>query len=33
MADQVRDYAGRKGWRISEAERWLAPNLAYEPET
>ncbi len=30
--DQVEDYAARKGWTLAEAERWLAPNLAYEPE-
>ncbi len=30
--DQVVDYAERKGWSVAEAERWLAPNLAYEPE-
>jgi 5-methyltetrahydrofolate--homocysteine methyltransferase len=30
--DQVADYAGRKGWGLPEAERWLAPNLAYEPD-
>jgi 5-methyltetrahydrofolate--homocysteine methyltransferase len=29
--DQVEDYAARKGWSIAEAERWLAPNLGYEP--
>ena len=29
--DQVADYAGRKGWTLDEAERWLAPNLAYDP--
>jgi len=29
--DQVRDYARRKGWSLEEAERWLAPNLAYDP--
>jgi len=29
--DQVEDYARRKGLRLEEAERWLAPNLAYEP--
>ncbi|MFO8152446.1 methionine synthase [Thioalkalivibrio sp.] len=29
--DQVEDYARRKGWSIEEAERWLAPNLGYEP--
>jgi 5-methyltetrahydrofolate--homocysteine methyltransferase len=28
--DQVADYASRKGWTLSEAERWLAPNLGYE---
>ncbi len=30
--DQVADYAHRKGWTLKEAERWLAPNLGYEPE-
>lgn len=30
--EQVEDYARRKGWTLREAERWLAPNLAYEPE-
>ncbi|MGB7397822.1 MAG: vitamin B12 dependent-methionine synthase activation domain-containing protein, partial [Candidatus Macondimonas sp.] len=30
--DQVVDYARRKGWALAEAERWLAPNLGYEPE-
>ena len=30
--DQVEDYAGRKGVSLREAERWLRPNLAYEPE-
>jgi 5-methyltetrahydrofolate--homocysteine methyltransferase len=29
--EQVADYARRKGMRIGEAERWLAPNLGYEP--
>jgi 5-methyltetrahydrofolate--homocysteine methyltransferase len=29
--DQVEDYARRKGWSVAEAERWLAPYLAYEP--
>ena len=29
--DQVRDYAQRKDVAIAEAERWLAPHLAYEP--
>jgi hypothetical protein len=26
------DYARRKGWTLQEAERWLAPNLGYNPE-
>jgi 5-methyltetrahydrofolate--homocysteine methyltransferase len=30
--DQVEDYAARKGVSVAEAERWLRPNLAYEPE-
>ena len=30
--DQVKDYAKRKGWSLQEAEKWLAPNLGYEPE-
>ena len=29
--DQVEDYARRKGIEVGEAERWLRPNLAYEP--
>jgi 5-methyltetrahydrofolate--homocysteine methyltransferase len=29
--DQVEDYARRKGISLAEAERWLAPNLGYEP--
>ncbi|HVN46500.1 MAG TPA: methionine synthase [Steroidobacteraceae bacterium] len=29
--DQVEDYAQRKGWTVAEAQRWLAPNLGYEP--
>jgi 5-methyltetrahydrofolate--homocysteine methyltransferase len=29
--DQVEDYAGRKGWSVAEAERWLAPVLNYIP--
>jgi 5-methyltetrahydrofolate--homocysteine methyltransferase len=28
--DQVEDYARRKGWDVSEAERWLAPILNYD---
>ena len=31
-ADQVLDYARRKGLSLREAERWLAPNLGYEPQ-
>jgi 5-methyltetrahydrofolate--homocysteine methyltransferase len=30
--EQVDDYAKRKGWTRTEAERWLAPNLDYDPE-
>jgi 5-methyltetrahydrofolate--homocysteine methyltransferase len=30
--DQVADYAARKGMSTAEVERWLAPNLDYEPE-
>ena len=30
--DQVEDYAARKGVAPAEAERWLRPNLAYEPQ-
>jgi 5-methyltetrahydrofolate--homocysteine methyltransferase len=29
--DQVEDYAQRKGMTVAEVEKWLAPNLAYEP--
>jgi 5-methyltetrahydrofolate--homocysteine methyltransferase len=29
--DQVEDYARRKAMSVPEVERWLAPNLAYEP--
>ena len=29
--DQVEDYAGRKAMALGEVERWLAPNLAYDP--
>ncbi len=29
--DQVEDYAARKGISLAEAERWLGPNLHYEP--
>jgi 5-methyltetrahydrofolate--homocysteine methyltransferase len=30
--DQVSDYAQRKNMELSELERWLAPNLGYDPE-
>jgi len=30
-ADQVEDYAERKGLTKAEAERWLMPSLAYDP--
>jgi len=30
--DQTVDYAARKGWPLAEVERWLAPNLSYDPE-
>ncbi len=29
--DQVAEYAERKGMTLAEAERWLGPNLNYEP--
>jgi 5-methyltetrahydrofolate--homocysteine methyltransferase len=29
--DQVEDYAGRKGVARAEMEKWLQPNLAYDP--
>jgi 5-methyltetrahydrofolate--homocysteine methyltransferase len=31
--DQVEAYAAREGRSVSETERWLRPNLAYEPES
>ena len=31
--DQLEDYAKRKGMTLGEAERWLAPNLAYDPDS
>ena len=31
--DQVEDYAGRKGAPLAEMEKWLQPNLAYNPAT
>ncbi len=30
--DQVESYAGRKGWDLRTAERWLSPNLGYQPD-
>jgi 5-methyltetrahydrofolate--homocysteine methyltransferase len=30
--DQVDDYARRKGLPVAEVERWLAPNLGYDPK-
>ena len=32
-ADQVADYQQRKGMDRAEVERWLAPNLGYQPES
>jgi 5-methyltetrahydrofolate--homocysteine methyltransferase len=29
--DQVEDYAARKGFSVEEIERWLSPNLNYDP--
>jgi 5-methyltetrahydrofolate--homocysteine methyltransferase len=29
--DQVEDYAARRGMSVADVERWLRPNLAYEP--
>jgi 5-methyltetrahydrofolate--homocysteine methyltransferase len=29
--DQIEDYAARRGLPVEEIERWLRPNLAYEP--
>jgi len=30
--DQVEAYAQRKGMSVAEVERWLSPNLGYDPE-
>jgi len=30
-ADQVRSYAARKNMDVKDVERWLAPNLGYDP--
>ncbi|RSM57804.1 methionine synthase [Actinoplanes sp. ATCC 53533] len=29
--DQIEDYAARRGMSVADVERWLRPNLAYEP--
>ena len=29
--DQVQDYARRNGVALEEMEKWLSPNLGYEP--
>ena len=29
--DQIEDYARRKNMEIAEAEKWLSPNLGYDP--
>ncbi len=29
--DQVQSYAARKAWDMLKAEKWLSPNLGYEP--
>jgi len=31
-ADQVTEYAARKGMSVAEVERWLSPNLNYTPQ-
>ncbi|MEQ8822581.1 MAG: methionine synthase [Sumerlaeia bacterium] len=30
--DQVREYAARKGMTLAETEKWLRPNLGYDPD-
>ena len=30
--DQIEDYAVRRGMSVQDVERWLRPNLAYDPE-
>jgi 5-methyltetrahydrofolate--homocysteine methyltransferase len=30
--DQIEDYARRRGMSVADIERWLRPNLAYDPE-
>ena len=29
--EQVEDYSSRKKISVAEAEKWLSPNLGYEP--
>ncbi|MCZ6801784.1 MAG: hypothetical protein O7F12_14985, partial [Nitrospirae bacterium] len=29
--DQIQDYAKRKDMEVSVVERWLSPNLGYDP--
>ena len=29
--DQIEDYAARKRLSVADVERWLTPNLSYEP--
>ena len=31
LRDQLESYAARKGMLVAEVERWLAPNLGYDP--
>jgi 5-methyltetrahydrofolate--homocysteine methyltransferase len=31
--DQLESYARRKGMSVIDAERWLAPNLGYDPSS
>jgi 5-methyltetrahydrofolate--homocysteine methyltransferase len=30
--EQIENYAKRKGMSVKEIERWLSPNLNYEPK-
>ena len=30
--DQIQDYAKRKNMEVSVVERWLSPNLGYDPD-
>ena len=30
--DQIQDYAKRKDMEVSVVERWLSPNLGYDPD-